>query len=284
MPLYDVHMATTHDLRLDDGRTLRVYDTGPGANAFTVLWHHGSPQTGALLEPLLHAAVSRGIRLVSYARPNYRGSSELPGRTVASAAADVAAIADALALPPFTVMGASGGGPHALACGALLPGRVTAVACLASPAPFDPEPWWFEGMAADGASLRAALAGRAARERFEETAEFDESSFNERDYAALAGNWASLGADVEAASEHGRGGLVDDDLAYVAPWGFNVAEISVPVLLVQGGQDRVVPPAHATWLLQHCPDAELWLRPRDGHIAVLDACAVAMDWLRHHSR
>ncbi|POH59684.1 alpha/beta hydrolase, partial [Cryobacterium zongtaii] len=86
-----------------------------------MLWHHGSPQTGALLEPLLAAAAQRRIRLISYGRPSYGGSTPLPGRTVGSAAADVAAIADALQLDRFAVMGASGGGPHALACAALLP-------------------------------------------------------------------------------------------------------------------------------------------------------------------
>jgi pimeloyl-ACP methyl ester carboxylesterase len=68
-------------------------------------------------------------------------------------------------------------------------------------------------------------------------------------------------------------------VAFVTPWGFDVADIAAPVLLVQGGQDRVVPPAHAEWLLRANPSAELWLRPRDGHISVLDAIPVAMDWL-----
>jgi pimeloyl-ACP methyl ester carboxylesterase len=55
--------------------------------------------------------------------------------------------------------------------------------------------------------------------------------------------------------------------------------IEAPVLLVQGGEDRIVPPAHADWLLRHCPRSELWLRPRDGHVSILDACPLAMDWL-----
>jgi pimeloyl-ACP methyl ester carboxylesterase len=117
-------MVSERDVRLDDGRTLRVYDRGADtADAFTVVWHHGSPQTGAPLEPLLAAAARRGIRLVSYARPRYGGSSPNAGRDVASAAADVAQLTDALGVARFAVMGASGGGPHALACAALLPGR-----------------------------------------------------------------------------------------------------------------------------------------------------------------
>jgi pimeloyl-ACP methyl ester carboxylesterase len=285
-----VLVVTSQDIPLRDGRTLRVHDDGGGsADAFTVLWHHGSPQTGAPLEPLLTAAAERGIRLVSYGRAGYGGSTPKPRRSVADAADDVTQLADALDLSRFAVMAASGGGPHALACAALLPERVTAVACLASLAPFTGESAdeggfdWFDGMAGDGASLRAAVQGRREREAFEETDEFDPGTFTEGDWAALDGAWSSLGADVGVASAAGPGGLIDDDLAYVAPWGFEVADITAPVLLVQGGRDRVVPPAHADWLLRHCRLGELWLRPRDGHIAVLDACPLAMDWLRVHS-
>lgn len=120
-------MVSQRDLRLADGRTLRVYDTGArsAADAPTLLWHHGSPQTGAPIDPLLSAAARRGIRLLSNGRPSYGGSSPNPGRDVASAAGDVAQLADALGVDRFAVMGASGGGPHALACAALLPGQVT---------------------------------------------------------------------------------------------------------------------------------------------------------------
>jgi pimeloyl-ACP methyl ester carboxylesterase len=203
---------------------------------------------------------------------------------VAAAASDVAQIADALGIAHFAVMGASGGGPHALACAALLPDRVTGVASLAGLAPFDADGIdWFAGMATDGASLRAAVAGREARERHEATTEFDPESFTEDDYAALAGAWTSLSADGAQASAAGADGLIDDDLALVAPWGFPVTDITAPVLIVHGGQDRVVPPAHGDWLLRHCPDAELWFRPHDGPISILDACPMAMDWLRAHA-
>ena len=280
-------MVSTQNLLLSDGRTLRVHDSADAhshVHAFTVLWHHGSPQTGALLDPLLAAAAARGIRLLSYGRPGYGGSTGLLGRTVASAAADVAQLAEQLDLDRFAVMGASGGGPHALTCAALLPERVSATACLASLAPSDADGLdWFDGMASDGASLRAALLGRAARDEYEQTAEFDPESFIDRDYAALAGSWACLGTDVGLAVADGTDGLIGDDLAFVLPWEFSVGDIDTPVLYVQGGRDRVVPPAHATWLVQNTSEAELWLRPRDGHIAVLDACAVAMDWLREHS-
>jgi pimeloyl-ACP methyl ester carboxylesterase len=271
-------MVAQRDLRLEDGRTLRVYDGGGAADAFTVVWHHGSPQSGAPLEPLLAAAERRGIRLLSYARPSYGGSSPHPGRDVASAASDVAHLADVLEVARVAVMGASGGGPHALACAALLPGRVSGAVSLAGLAPFTDEFDWFAGMVSDGA-LRAASAGREGRARYAESAEFDEDSFTPADLAALSGAWASLAEDAGRAGAAWPDGEIDDDVAFTAPWGFDVAAIDVPVLIVQGGEDRIVPPAHADWLMRHCPRPELWLRPRDGHVSVLDACPLAMDWL-----
>jgi pimeloyl-ACP methyl ester carboxylesterase len=273
-------VVSERDLRLQDGRTLRVYDSGgaDATDAFTVVWHHGSPQTGAPLEPLLAAAARRGIRLLSYGRPSYGGSSPHPGRQVASAAPDVAQLVDAAGVSRFAVMGASGGGPHALACAALLGDRVTGAVALAGLAPPTADFDWFAGMV-DAGALRAAAEGREARERYAASDEFDENSFTPADWAALSGAWASLGADAERAGAAGLEGVMDDDVAFASAWGFDVTTIDVPVLLVQGGEDRIVPPAHAKWLMRHCPKAELWFRPNDGHVSVLNACPLAMDWL-----
>src|SRR5829696_7089689 len=103
---------------LPDGRRLVVHDAPvlDDREDLTLIWHHGSPQTGALFEPLLSLATARRVRLVAYARPGYGGSSASSGRDVASAAADVEQVADALGIGRFATMGASGGGPHALAC------------------------------------------------------------------------------------------------------------------------------------------------------------------------
>ena len=272
-------MITQRDVRLDDGRTLHVHDSGaPSPSAATVVWHHGSPQTGSLLAPLLAAAAERSLRLVSYGRPSYGGSTPRPGRDVASAAHDVAQVADALGIDRFATMGASGGGPHALACAALLPGRVTGVACLAGIAPFTGEPGWFAGMTAPG-GLRAATGGRAARARYAETDEFDLESFTPADWAALDGAWSSLGDDAQRAGQAGPEGLVDDDVAFVTAWGVDLARITAPVVLVQGGQDRIVPPDHVELLRAALPHAEVWVRPDDGHISVLDAVPAVLNRL-----
>lgn len=271
-------MTTLTELKLADGRTLVVHDGDVDRPALTAFWHHGSPQTGALLTPLTNAAGPRSVRLLSFGRPSYGGAHRNAGRSVGSIASDVAEVADLLGIGRFAVLGASGGGPHALACAALLRDRVIGAVCLAGIAPFTVEYDWFAGMAADG-GLRAALSGRAARERFAETDEFDETSFVDTDWAALAGAWSSLGADAGRAGVDSPDGLVDDDLAFVTPWGFELEQVAAPVLLVQGERDRVVPASHARAMLPQLMRGELWIRPRDGHIAVLDASPVALDWL-----
>ena len=281
-------MVTETDLGLDDGRTLHVYDTHPddADGRLAVFWHHGTPNIGAPPEPLFAAAARLGIRWVSYDRPGYGGSTPNPDRDVASAAPYVSSIADALGIDRFAVMGHSGGGPHALACGALLPERVLGVVSVAGMAPFGAEGLdWFAGMAASGvASLRAAAEGRATKESYEASADEDaDPGFVPADLAALDGEWSWFISVVRPAIEGGPGGQIDDDLAYVAPWGFDPARVTAPVLFLHGGRDRVVPSSHGEWLSRRCPSAELWLRPDDGHISVLGSGTAAMVWLREHT-
>lgn len=278
---------TETDLELGDGRTLHVYDTGAhdADGRLAVFWHHGTPNIGPPPEPLFPAAARLGIRWVSYDRPGYGGSTPHPGRDVASAAAHVSGIADALGIDRFAVMGHSGGGPPALACGALLPERVLGVVVVAGLAPLGAEGLdWFAGMAASGAEeLRAATEGRAALEDYLESTEFDPEIFTPADHAALSGTWSWLNGVVGQAVEAGLGGMIDDELSYVAPWGFDPARVIAPVLLVHGGGDRVVPSSHGEWLARRCPSAQLWLRPDEGHISVLASGAGAMEWLREHA-
>jgi pimeloyl-ACP methyl ester carboxylesterase len=275
------------DLRLGDGRTLHVYDAPPdGADPrLVVFWHHGTPNTGEPPEPLFPAAAQLGLRWVSYDRPGYGGSTPHPGRDIASAAADVAGAADALGIGRFAVMGHSGGGSHALACGALLPRRVVGVVCVAAMAPSDAQGLdWFAGMAASGeARLRVAAAGRAAMQAHMAAAEWDPEEFTPADHAAVDGDWSWLGTVAAKALEGGPDGQVDDELAYAAPWGFDPGQVRAPALFLHGGQDRVAPVSHGRWLADRIPTAELWLRPDDGHISVLHSAAAALGWLREHT-
>jgi len=250
--------------------------TADVAGRDVVLWNHGSPQTGAILAPVEAAAGGRGLAVVSVARPAYAGSARIPGRTVADVAAGLRAVLDDLGVASVIPVGASGGGPHALACAAALSERVRAVITFASPAPFTGGDAWFEGMRAPG-GLRAAAAGEETRRRFAETDEFDPAQFVDADYAALEGEWAGLAVDAGAAEANGPDGLIDDDLAFTRPWGFDLAGVTASVLLVQGERDRVIPPAHARMLASALPNAAVDLHPDDGHVSVLRHMGRALD-------
>ncbi|HEY2794213.1 MAG TPA: alpha/beta hydrolase, partial [Micromonosporaceae bacterium] len=178
-----------------DGRTLRAYDNG--GDGLPVLWLHGTPNIGEPPAPLF----ADGFRWFGYDRPGYGGSTRVPDRSIGSAAADVAAVANALGIERFAVFGHSGGGAHALACAALLPSRVTAAVGVSGLAPWGADGLdWFGGMSSGSeATLRAAVAGREAKEEYEANANEDDIGFVQRDWDALSSDWAWFGRIVNAA-------------------------------------------------------------------------------------
>lgn len=259
-------------IQSDGIKDLAVYATcsHPGRSARGVmLWHHGSPQTGEVIEPVAEAAAAARLDVLSIARPGYGGSTRHIGRDVATVAHGICAVLDELGITNVISVGASGGGPHALACAAVMPDRVRAVVTFASPSPFSSEAFWYEGMK-DPAGLRAGSRGVAARTDYVSQEQFDAESFVQSDWAALETRWASLGEDVAAASAFGPAGLVDDDVALTQPWGFEVSAVAAPVWLYQGLQDRVIPQQHAHALAAKLADVHLRIDPDAGHISILD--------------
>ncbi len=268
-----------------DGRTLTVREGGaPGG--IPVLVHNGTPGSSVLYEPHVRDAGEKGIRLFSYDRPGYGGSTRQKGRTVADCAEDVAAVCDALGVERFCVWGISGGGPHALATAALLPDRVAAAAALAPVAPFDADGLDFlAGMGAQnieefGAVLEGeeALMSVLTRDRSELLAATSqqlrdvlESLLGPADREVLTGRVAAfLIESMRAGIERSLDGWFDDDVAFVRPWGFDLASIGVPVLHWQGEQDKFVPFDHGVWLSRHIPGVESHLSPDDGHITLIE--------------
>jgi pimeloyl-ACP methyl ester carboxylesterase len=266
------------DLRLGDGRTLHVYEPIGPDDGLPVCWHHGTPNLGAPPVPLYDAAARLGLRWFGYDRPGYGGSSPRVDRTIGSAAEEMAAVADALGIGRFAVMGHSGGGPHALAGAALLGDRVPAAVSVAGVAPYDADGLdWFAGMADAGVqSNQAAAQGREVREALVEDDDAD-FGFTSGDEEALGGRWAWFLDVVRPAL--GASGAIDDDLAATSAWGFDPAAIAVPLLLLHGDADRVVPVTHGRWLAEHVPGAELRVTGGDGHITVMDHAEAALEWL-----
>ncbi len=273
----------TLEVELPDGRVLEALVSGPQDGVLLVS-HHGSPGAAVPFPTVEEAAAERGIRVARYSRPGFGGSTREPGRTVADCAADVAVLADHLGAERFLTAGGSGGGPHALACAALLPERVLAAATIAGVAPYDAEGLaWTAGMGEDN-QIEYPTAARdpeallrwmepqvasLAVIRPEEIVEEMRSLISGVDEAALSGELGEVvAASFRAAFRDGPWGWYDDDLAFVAPWGFDLAEIRVPVTIWQGGQDMMVPLAHGRWLAEHVAGARAELRPEHGHLSL----------------
>lgn len=270
-----------------DGRSLRVLDTGGDTSEGTAVFvHHGTPMSRLLYDRWVEDAKSKGLRLIGYDRPGYGGSDRQPGRSVADCAPDVSAIADHLGIDNFVTWGISGGGPHALACAALLPERVLGCASLAGVAPYGEDTLDFmagmgEGNIVEfGASLegedtlrpmlveeRQGMAGVSP----EDVRAAMSTVLSELDLASFSGEHAAfLTAAMNEGLAEGVDGWVDDDLAFTKPWGFELSEIKVPVLLWQGREDRMVPFEHGEWLAQRIPNVEARLRDDEGHLTLIE--------------
>ena len=277
---------TTNELRVittPDGRRLETYVSGP-EDGTALVYHTGTPSGGPLFEQMVSAGVERGLRVVTWSRPGYAGSSRLPGRSVGQVADDVATVLDALGAERCYVAGESGGGPHTLATAALLPDRVIGAATIASVAPYGADGLdWLAGMGAEnveefGAALDGPSALQAFLNRFAgslasitpaDVADSLGDLIPEVDRASLTGDFAaSVAASLRASVSSGIWGWFDDDIAFVTPWGFDLAAIRVPVAVWQGKQDRMVPYPHGEWLAAHIPGAQLRLEPDLGHLSL----------------
>jgi pimeloyl-ACP methyl ester carboxylesterase len=266
-----------------DSREFTVYDAGDPAGP-AILVHHGTPAAGPPYSGWVSDANARGARLIAYDRPGYGASTAAPGRTISDAALDAAAIMDVLGVQRFATWGVSGGGPHALACAALLPDRVTAACSIAGVGPFDADGLnYFNGMGHDNlVELGLAMAGRehiapfataaAAEmlENLEDLAASIQTLVAEPDRIALTGpigKWWADGLGVSFST--GADGWIDDDLAFVEPFGFEIGAISRPTLIVHGHLDLFVPISHGQWLSRAVPGAESWLLADEAHLSLL---------------
>ncbi len=278
--------AGRHTVRLADGRSLPVLVTGP-ADGLPLLFHTGTPAGLVEPGPLSDIAASSGFRTVLYARPGYGNSDPVPGRLVADAALDAAAVLDSLGADRFVTAGWSGGGPHALAAAALLGERCRAAATIAGVAPYRAAGLdWFAGMgpenvdefgaATQGEQPLASMLGAAAAKRPDiapgEVAAALGGLVTDADRAALTGWLAGYLADsMRAALSAGIAGWRDDDLAFVRDWGFSLDQIEVPVAVWHGDQDAMVPLAHGEWLARHIPGAQPHLLAGEGHLTLVSA-------------
>ncbi|MGO9082253.1 MAG: alpha/beta fold hydrolase [Streptosporangiaceae bacterium] len=274
-------MATDH-VRLPDGRRLDVRVSGP-ADGLPLVFHHGTPGAAVPVRAMERAAHARGLRLVTTSRPGYGNSDRQPGRSAADVAADTAAVLAEIGAGRCLIAGWSGGGPHALACGARL-GPAAAVLVIAGVAPYQAAGLdWLAGMGEENITeFGAALAGEeqlrsyllGERELVRQVTAADIVSSMQTllpgvDRAALTGEFGEdMAASIREAVRVGVAGWLDDDLAFARPWGFSLDEISVPVMIWQGSADLMVPFAHGQWLAAQLPAASAHLEEGEGHLSI----------------
>lgn len=288
----------TATVQTPDGRELCVEIAGDPSGR-PILIHNGTPNSRHMYRSWIEDAQRRGVKLFCYDRPGYGGSTPRPGHSVADGAADVRAIAEAMQTDRLAVWGVSGGGPYALACGALLPDLVVAVGVIGSIAPWGaPGLDYFAGMGEDNVedtelffSDREAARRKTAKEReellnvtAEEIMKGAESLVSEADAAVLTGDFAeSLLHEFQDGLAPGDQGWWDDSAAHLAPWGFELDSVRVPVKVWHGHHDRFVPVQHGQWIAEHVPGAEADISETDGHLTLLvNRIPEVHEWLLSH--
>jgi pimeloyl-ACP methyl ester carboxylesterase len=273
------------ELTLSDGRVLDLLVQGPD-DGEVLLFVHGTPGCAEVPSGIAAAAAARGLRCVAWSRPGYGGSTRQRGRVVADFAVDAAAVLDHLGVRRAYAAGWSGGGPHVLSLGAVIPERIHGIASIAGVAPYAESQGSLEflaGMGADnivefGASIEGEAQVRGYLEPMLPTyqaLQADQivaelaSLLPEVDRAFCTGELGEeMAASFREAVRLGVDGWVDDDLAFVSPWGYDLDAIAVPVSLWQGSVDLMVPFAHGRWLASALPQARVHLLDGEGHLSI----------------
>ena len=279
-----------HQVTLPDGRRIEVSVSGP-ADGLPLIFHHGTLGARTPIRVLQRAAHRRGLRLVALTRPGYGHSTRKEGRKVADVVEDTAAVLQALGADWCLVAGWSGGGPHALACAARLPHALGALV-IAGVAPADGQGLdWMAGMGQDNVDeFRAARAGPGALREYldaqrvllkdvstDDITASLESLLPPVDRAVLTDELAQdLAASFHEALVEGVDGWLDDDLAFLSPWGFHLREIDIPTAIWQGSEDRMVPSSHGEWLSTRIPGTSAHLTPGEGHLSIAVGAIDAM--------
>lgn len=270
-------MTTT--VHSSDGRTIAYHDYNPSGRT-PAIWCHGGP--GSRLEPQTYApaAAQSNIRLIGIDRPGYGVSTPQPGRSIGQWPADALAVADALQLSDFFMIGVSTGGAYALATAALAPARVKGVlTCCAMT-----DMRWAESNAPMPANTR--IWSNKSREEVMRIVTEDFGADGSKmmdgddvgdmlapaDLALLADPEFAANFDNSEAFKQGVVGYADDRLAD-APWNgwssFDINDVKCPVLVIHGEADGIVPPAHSKHTVEIVPNGTLRLLPEHGHLSVI---------------
>lgn len=269
--------ANPQTVTLDDGREIGYAETGdPDGTPLFVF--HGFPNSrvfGALFDEV---GRERGIRVVAPERPGFGVSTPDPDRELTDWPADLEAVADALDIETFPVLGISGGGPYAAVSAALLPDRVerAGIACGVGPMAsvgLRERLWYYSARFVPPANklglwlmARRAMAGR--EEFLDEMA--DSAAPADEDLWRGEIGQTIHASMIESRRHHGLDPLVKETAIYGSPWGFDLADIEVPVFLWYGKADVLVPPEMGLYLARQIPTAEAHVYPDLDHLSVVE--------------
>lgn len=269
-------------LQLEDGRQLGYAEYGQ-PDGRPIFYFHGLP--GSRYEcGLFHpAAEALGVRIISLDRPGYGLSTAQPGRSLNAWPQDVKALADALGLQHFSMIGVSGGGPCALACASALPERIeaTSIACSLGPVFHQPLMQEMNGVARlafylgkRNPSLLMKLYGlpleKLSTSHPDTLIRLIATIMPRSDRRALLRPEPrrALSASLREAFRQGVQGALDDVQIYASDWGFELHDIKGHIRLWHGNSDRVVPLSHSEYLHSQLPDSELEVVPGEGHFSL----------------
>ena len=274
-------------LEVANGRKIH-YEVSSGRlhDGMAFVFHHGQPGAALIWEPMVSECERYGWPVVVLSRPGYATSDRLPGRMIADVVGDVEAVLDQLGAERFVTAGWSGGGPHALACAAILDTRCAAAATIAGVAPYEgvddldftagmgPENVEeFQGLIAGDPEVEPKIGELMKSLRHIQASELIEALgglLSLPDKQALVGDVAEFIASwMRLSASTGYYGYWDDGLAFIRYWGFDIKEIEVPVTVWRAEEDLMVPPAHGEWLAAHIPGAKGRSEPEEGHISLL---------------
>src|SRR5215472_310494 len=285
------------EIEIDRGdRVLRVCDAGDPDGA-VVIYFHGTPGSRLDLSFDEDAAAERGVRLVTFDRPGYGGSTAAPFG-LASIAADAHAIADGLGVARFATLGMSGGAPGALAAATVPGSRVTRVGVASGAAPFQLVPGALDHLDDSDRAALALLPGHPAAAAASFAAGFEPligavapggpgpavafaDLLSPRDSELMEDPRlvSALTATMREALRAGTSGAGWDNVSWLGAWDVDLSAIRCPVLLWYGTDDRFAPLPLGQWLAENLPDARLVIREGEGHFGIVEHLGEMLDAL-----
>jgi pimeloyl-ACP methyl ester carboxylesterase len=272
----------TRTVHAAGNRAIGIYEYGDASGA-PVFALHGTPACGAGFDWTDRSARERKLRIIAPDRPGIGNSTAQPMPAVASYAAELAALADALEIDRFTVLGYSGGGPYALAVAAALGPRVQSATIVASAgeigawavfsdlARSDRQITWLalHAPVLARATLRAADLGARVAPRLTLRSASSELTASDRAVLQNLGSPSQALALFTQALAHSSAGVVADYALLARPWHVDLGAITVPVHCWHGTADTLVPLAHTEDLVARLPNARLTTWPGEGHLAFI---------------